>query len=52
MPKKKSPEDFFKRAREKGSNINKEIVNGTEVKKPLQPKTQKNYAHALDLWKG
>ncbi|KAK3169331.1 hypothetical protein OEA41_008714 [Lepraria neglecta] len=52
MPKKKSPEDFFQRAREKGSNINKAIVNGTAVKKTLQPKTEKNYARSLDLWNG
>ena len=42
MPKKKSPEDFFRRAREKGSDANKEIVNGTEVQKHLEPKTEKN----------
>lgn len=52
MPKKKSPEDFFQRARAKGSDINKAIVNGTAVKKPLQPKTEKNYARSLDLWNG
>jgi len=52
MPKKKSPEDFFQRAREKGSGINKAIVNGAEVQKHLQPKTAKNYARALDLWNG
>jgi hypothetical protein len=48
MPKK-SREDFFQRAREKGSDINKEIVNGTEVQRHLEPKTEKNYARALDL---
>ena len=52
MPKKKSPEDFFRRAREKGSEINKEIVNSTEVQKHLEDKTVKNYARALDLWNG
>ena len=52
MPKKKSPEDFFQRAREKGSGINKTIVNGAEVQKHLQPKTAKNYTRALDLWNG
>ena len=52
MPKKRSPEDFFQRAREKGSGINKAIVNGAEVQKHLQPKTAKNYARALDLWNG
>ena len=52
MPKKKSPEDFFQRAREKGSNSNKAIVNGTVVKKHLEPKTEKNYTRALGLWNG
>ena len=51
MPKK-SPEDIFQRAREKGSDINKAIVNGIAVKEPLQPKTEKNYARSLDLWNG
>ena len=32
MPKKKSREEFFQRAREKGSETNKEIVNDTEIK--------------------
>lgn len=52
MPKKKSPENFFRRAREKDSEINKEIVNGTEIQKHLEDKTAKNYARALDLWNG
>ncbi|KAL2041983.1 hypothetical protein N7G274_005171 [Stereocaulon virgatum] len=52
MPKKKSPEDFFQRAREKGSDINKSIVNGSAVKKHIEPKTEKNYARALGLWNG
>lgn len=52
MPKKKSPEDFFQRAREKGSDINKAIVNGSAVKKHIEPKTEKNYARALGLWNG
>ena len=52
MPKKKSLEDFFRRAREKGSEINKEIVNDTEVQKHLEDKTAKNYARALNLWNG
>jgi len=52
MPKKKTPEDIFQRARENGSDINKEIINGTEIKKHLEPKTEKNYTRALDLWNG
>lgn len=50
MPKKKSPEDFFRRAREKGSEVNNEIFNGTEVQKHLEDKTTKYDARALDLW--
>lgn len=52
MPKKKSPEDSFQRAREKSSDINKAIVNGSAVKKHIEPKTEKNYARALGLWNG
>lgn len=48
MPKKSS-EVFFQRAREKGSDINKAIVNGTAVKKHIEPKTEKNDARALGL---
>jgi hypothetical protein len=43
MPKQKSAEDFFKRARERGSENNIEIVNGKEVKKDLQQGTKNNY---------
>jgi hypothetical protein len=39
MQKKKSPKDFFKQARDKGSESNKDIVNGEEIKKRLQPST-------------
>jgi hypothetical protein len=50
MPKRKSPKDFFQRARDKGSESNKDIVNGDEIRKKLQPKTEKNYTRALKLW--
>ena len=50
MTKKKSPKDFFKQARDKGSESNKDIVNGEEVRKKLQPKTEKSYARMLELW--
>lgn len=49
MSKKKSAENFFQRARAKGSGINKKIVNEAEVQKHLADKTQKNYARALNL---
>jgi hypothetical protein len=36
MPKYKSPEDFFKKARKNGSKKNKDtLVTGKEVKKKL-----------------
>jgi hypothetical protein len=43
MPTSNSAEDFFKRARERGSEIETDIVNDGEVKKELQPGTKKNY---------
>jgi hypothetical protein len=50
MPKRKLPKDFFQKARDKGSESNKDIVNGDEIRKKLQPKTEKNYTYALKLW--
>jgi len=50
MPTLNSTEDFFKRARERGSEIETDIVNDDEVKKELQPGTKKNYRRALVLW--
>jgi hypothetical protein len=49
MPKPKSPEDFFKRARENGSENNKHIATGEEVKKQLQPTTLKRYARMMAI---
>ncbi len=52
MPKRKAPEDFFKKARENGSEMNKDtLVTGEEVKKKLQPHTEKRYARMLAMWK-
>ena len=48
MPKI-SVAEFFQRAREKGTEENKEIVNDEEVKKELQPGTKRNYRRALAL---
>lgn len=49
--RRRSPRRFsFQRAREKGSDINKAIVNGTAVKKQIEPKTEKNDARALGIW--
>lgn len=50
MPEKKSLRDYFRRAREKGSGINKENVNGAEVQKHLADGTAKEYARALNPW--
>lgn len=47
MPKKKWPKEYLQRARKKGSENNKDIVDGTEAKKRLQPKTENNYARKL-----
>ncbi len=49
MPKKKPPQEHLQRAREKGSENNKDIVNSTEIKKTLQPKTEDSYARSLNL---
>ena len=49
MPTLNSTEDFFKRARERGSEIETDIINDDEVKKELQPGTKKNYRRALAL---
>jgi len=48
MPKN-SAEDFFQRACEKGSEINKEIVNDAEVKIHLEQKTKGTYTRAWML---
>ena len=45
-----SAEAFFRRARQKGSENNKDIINGVEIKKELQPGTKRNYCRALALW--
>lgn len=51
MPQKISPEAFFERA---SHNVaiekKKDVVNGKQVLKELQPKTKKNYERALALW--
>lgn len=51
MPQKKSAKAFLQRARAKGSDLNKDIVDGKEVLKHLEPKTLQSYARSLDLWK-
>ena len=43
MPTSNSAENFFKRARERGSEIKTDIINDDEMKKELQSGTKKNY---------
>ncbi|KAF2257712.1 hypothetical protein CC78DRAFT_549703 [Lojkania enalia] len=51
MPQKISPEAFFERASQNVAiEKKKDIVNGKQVLKELQPKTKKNYERALALW--
>lgn len=49
MPKKKTPKKFFLHTHENNSDINREIINSTEIKKLLQLKIKKNYAQILNL---
>jgi hypothetical protein len=52
MPKRKSPKDFFKKARENGSEKNKDtLVTGKEVKKKPEDATLKRYRRMLQMWK-
>ena len=50
MPKRKSPEEFFQKSRENGSETSRDIVTGEEVKKKLQPNTLKRYHRMLAMW--
>ena len=50
MPTLNSTEDFFRRTRKRGFEIETDIVNDDEVKQELQPGTEKNYRRALALW--
>jgi hypothetical protein len=50
MPTLNPAEDFFKRARERSSEIETDNVNDDEVKKELQPGPKKNYNRAVALW--
>lgn len=50
MAKPKSAKGFFDRARARGSEKNKDSVNGEEVKKELMDATKRNYRQALALW--
>jgi hypothetical protein len=50
MPKPNPAEAFFRRARQKGAENNKDIINDVEIKKELQPATKRGYRRALVLW--
>ena len=50
MPKAISPEDFLKKACEKGSINNKHIITSEEVKKKLKPCTLKTYRCIMAMW--
>jgi hypothetical protein len=52
MPDQNAVKSFFARARARGSDSNKESVNGEEVKRELAGGTKRNYGRALALWKG
>jgi hypothetical protein len=49
MAKQNSAKNFFERARAKGSENNKDSVNGDEVKKELQEATKRPYRRAMAL---
>jgi hypothetical protein len=49
MPKPNSAEAFFRRARQKDSENNKDIINDMKIKKELQPVIKKGYYRTLAL---
>ena len=50
MADQNSAQNFFARARAKGSGNNRDSINGEEVKKELQEATKRGYRWALKLW--
>jgi hypothetical protein len=50
MPLKKSPDAFLRGAREKGSGINRDHINGERTQKKILPVSEKYYARSLALW--
>ena len=50
MANRNSGQSLFERARARGSEINKESINGEAVKRELQEATKRNYRRALALW--
>jgi hypothetical protein len=50
MLKPNSAEALFRRARQKGAENNKDIIDDVEIKKELQPATKRGYRRALAFW--
>lgn len=50
MSTQASAHNLFERAQLRGSEQNKNLINGEEVKKELQQSTKGNYTRALALW--
>lgn len=50
MAQLNSARNFFERARIKGSESNKDTVNGEEVKKELSDSTKNGYRRSMALW--
>lgn len=50
MARKKSAADTLRRAKEKGSERDTEIVNAKSNFKKLEPRTERNYERMMSLW--
>lgn len=50
MADQNAAQSFFARARAKGSENNRDSINGEDVKKELQEAANCNYCPALKLW--
>lgn len=50
MARQNSAQTFFEQARARGSENNKESINGEKFKGKLQDGTKRNYRQALTLW--
>lgn len=46
----KSPAEALRRAKEKGSERGKSIVNGEKVSRKLELAAERNYQRMMDLW--
>jgi len=50
MPRKKSPKEFFRRGKEKGSENCTEGIDGSRVDKKPTDKVLRDYRRMIDLW--